>query len=584
MRLSRIQFFHRTLDVTFGWSFRFSSKMVEENFIKVSEKLCHESRFFTNDDGWSVVKEGSAEILFPSAKDVFYNPVQEFNRDLTVAVIKKFTGEKLAEPPIKHKRDAKRSKHKEENNGCDSGEEKGVTVLEALAASGLRSVRFAKEIPGLKKVVANDFSQQAVESIKRNAAHNKVEDILQPNFGDASLLMYQHKSLQTRFDVIDLDPYGSPTPFLDAAVQSVADGGLLCITATDMAVLCGNTPETCYTKYGAISLKTKACHEFALRILLQSIESAANRYGRYIEPLLTLSVDFYARVFLKVHTSQAKCKLTTSKLGYVYQCTGCEALSYHRLGKATPHENGKNMKLSLVTGPPVGKTCEECNSPFHIGGPIWLNPIHNKQFIEELLLSIQENEYATEERIIGMLSVACEELEDVPLYYELPRLTCIVKQSQHKLTRYTSAILNAGYKFSISHANRHGLKTTAPLTFLWDMLRTQAKQDEKDPLKNLHPDSPGYKIMSKEPTALIDFTPHPQANPESREKNLRRFQINPEPNWGPKARSKTSFIPEENRKKIENQDRKSRRAVARAGKKRKLEREQSVNNQTDPQH
>ena len=39
--------------------------------------------------------------------------------------------------------------------------------------------------------------------------------------------------------------------------------------------------------------------------------------------------------------------------------------------------------------------------------------------------------------------------QDVPLYYELPRLTSIVKQSQHKLTKYTSAILNAGYKFSI---------------------------------------------------------------------------------------------------------------------------------------
>ena len=39
-----------------------------------------------------------------------------------MAVIKKFTGEKLAEPPIKHKRDAKRSKHEEENNGCDSGD------------------------------------------------------------------------------------------------------------------------------------------------------------------------------------------------------------------------------------------------------------------------------------------------------------------------------------------------------------------------------------------------------------------------------------------------------------------------------
>ncbi|KAM7394674.1 hypothetical protein PAMP_021460 [Pampus punctatissimus] len=33
--------------------------------------------------GETVVKEGKATILFPSANEVFYNPVQEFNRDLT---------------------------------------------------------------------------------------------------------------------------------------------------------------------------------------------------------------------------------------------------------------------------------------------------------------------------------------------------------------------------------------------------------------------------------------------------------------------------------------------------------------------
>lgn len=33
--------------------------------------------------GETVVKEGKAAILFPSANEVFYNPVQEFNRDLT---------------------------------------------------------------------------------------------------------------------------------------------------------------------------------------------------------------------------------------------------------------------------------------------------------------------------------------------------------------------------------------------------------------------------------------------------------------------------------------------------------------------
>lgn len=55
--------------------------------------------------------------------------------------------------------------------------------------------------------------------------------------------MYQHRENKS-FDVIDLDPYGTAAPFIDAAVQSVSDGGLLCVTCTDLAVLAGtNYPE-----------------------------------------------------------------------------------------------------------------------------------------------------------------------------------------------------------------------------------------------------------------------------------------------------------------------------------------------------
>lgn len=125
------------------------------------------------------------------------------------------------------------------------------------------------------------------------------------------MLMYQHRSKSDQFDVIDLDPYGCPSIFLDSAVQAVKDGGLLLVTATDMAVLAGNSPETCYVKYGAISLKIKCCHEMAVRILLQSIESHANRYGRYIVPLLSISADFYIRVFVRVYYGQHQCKFTT---------------------------------------------------------------------------------------------------------------------------------------------------------------------------------------------------------------------------------------------------------------------------------
>lgn len=41
----------------------------------------------------------------------------------------------------------------------------------------------------------------------------------------------------------------------------------------------------------------------ALRIALQCIESHCNRYGRYIVPFVSLSVDFYIRIFVQIWTS-----------------------------------------------------------------------------------------------------------------------------------------------------------------------------------------------------------------------------------------------------------------------------------------
>ena len=59
--------------------------------------------------------------------------------------------------------------------------ENGITILEALAASGLRSIRYAKEVGGVQKIVANDMSISAVESIERNAKSNEVSHLVHPN-------------------------------------------------------------------------------------------------------------------------------------------------------------------------------------------------------------------------------------------------------------------------------------------------------------------------------------------------------------------------------------------------------------------
>lgn len=60
-----------------------------------------------------------------------------------------------------------------------------ISILEALSATGLRSIRYAKEVPNVTKIVANDLSEQAVETIKANIVHNQVQDLIETSHDDA---------------------------------------------------------------------------------------------------------------------------------------------------------------------------------------------------------------------------------------------------------------------------------------------------------------------------------------------------------------------------------------------------------------
>ncbi|KAG5461730.1 MAG: S-adenosyl-L-methionine-dependent methyltransferase, partial [Olpidium bornovanus] len=213
---------------------------------------------------WAVT-EGKAAILFPKPNEVFYNPVQEFNRDLSIAAIR--TWDKLRRREV-----AKHRAHASVTLLRALSDMFGpflltFKILEALSASGIRSVRYGKEIPNVDEIIANDVDAEAVESIKRNVARNKLEDLVVPNHGDAMYarerrggarfrwayghtlterptrrrdIMYAHRTNDKQFDVVDLDPYGSASRFIDGAVQSVANGGLLCVTCTDLGVLAGH--------------------------------------------------------------------------------------------------------------------------------------------------------------------------------------------------------------------------------------------------------------------------------------------------------------------------------------------------------
>lgn len=229
------------------------------------------------------ISEGSTQITLSS--NVFYNKIQEYNRDLTIAVITVWSQVYRGNNPLLPKENQidkslieqpcdTPAKQYPKGNAAKKAEKmqklvahlstfrdastihsdiKPFTIMEALAATGLRSIRFAKEIPNVAKIIANDLSKDAVESITKNAIFNNVADKVSGNHGDAMKVLYGAVIAGTkyfvhdcRFDVIDLDPYGSATQFIDGAVQAVANNGLLCVTCTDLAVLAGNQPASCF--------------------------------------------------------------------------------------------------------------------------------------------------------------------------------------------------------------------------------------------------------------------------------------------------------------------------------------------------
>jgi len=179
------------------------------------------------------VTEGRATVYLPPS--VFYNPVQEFNRDLTIAVITEHVHDFCSpakQEAWKWKRsqfvtdgttsESNPSDHKPVSN-CDlqvTAENKtnkvetadkgnGVRILEGLAASGLRSVRFALEVPFVREVVANDFDSTAVEYIRRNAVHNNVDRLITASCNDAAMCMYlsrrliwTHMALRPHFSIL----------------------------------------------------------------------------------------------------------------------------------------------------------------------------------------------------------------------------------------------------------------------------------------------------------------------------------------------------------------------------------------------
>jgi tRNA (guanine26-N2/guanine27-N2)-dimethyltransferase len=243
-----------------------------------------------------MILEGNAKLLVELkdivTKDmgVFYNPVMAFQRDLTLAFLKVYFDE-----PIR--------------------------VALPLAGSGVRGVRISQEIL-LAKLMMNDRSPSAVSLCKKHMLKNKktVEEFQNKKRKEFISYSKQDANVFLRtcgiVDYIDIDPYGSSIPFLDSAIQAIHNGGVIALTNTDTAALCGSYPKVTRRRYGAIPFNRDSRHEVGIRILIKKAQEIAAVYDIALIPVLVMAKDHYARVFLKVKKGKISASTVIAEHGY----------------------------------------------------------------------------------------------------------------------------------------------------------------------------------------------------------------------------------------------------------------------------
>src|SRR2546427_5582180 len=117
------------------------------------------------------------------------------------------------------------------------------SVLDGLAATGAWGIRMALETRA-DRVTFNDWSPEATRLIPENIRRNGL--VASAQRGDLRSFLGEG-----RYDFVDVDPFGPPTPFLASVFDGVKGSAGIGGTPTHTPVLCGAFPRGRGERYRA---------------------------------------------------------------------------------------------------------------------------------------------------------------------------------------------------------------------------------------------------------------------------------------------------------------------------------------------
>jgi tRNA (guanine26-N2/guanine27-N2)-dimethyltransferase len=369
-------------------------------------------------------REGKVDFFAPVIKQVvtasdivFYNPRMEFSRDVSVSLV-----------------------HAYHNM---MGKE--MDLCEPLTSCGVRAIRWACEVPEIRNVLSGDLNPKAVLLANANAYLNGVSGKVDVRWSEATVLLEDSLLHGRRFDVVDVDPFGSPIYFIDSAVNALKkEGGLLCLTATDMQPLCGIHQDACLRKYGGLSLRTEYCHEIALRLLVGATVRIASRHDLGVKVVFSHSSDHYVRAYLLTKRDATKADRNLREMGYILHCFNCG-----------------NRRVSLSLEPLKETKCEFCGSNMRSAGPLWCGEIWDRSFTEVVKTVVGQSKHKSSRRLNRMLDTILSELNGPPTYYDLHCISDSEGVNSPSTSKVIELLRDRGFFASPTHFRGTCVRTTA---------------------------------------------------------------------------------------------------------------------------
>lgn len=382
--------------------------------------------------GNKTIREGKVALMVPefdkiTAKaSVFYNPAMELNRDISVAALTVYR----------------------------NGIEHDIDVCDAFGGSGIRGIRYAKEIDGIERAVVNDLNPLAVELTRENIDLNQLENVIVCK-EDANMILRKCKG---KFDVLDIDPFGTPSPYLDSAASSLRAGGMICVTATDTSALCGTYIEPCIRKYSSVPLKTEYCHENGLRILAGFVARTFSKYKKFIEVKFSHSTEHYMRIYATIGKGAANTDESLKSMGYVAHCKSC-------------------LYRIVIKGlaPAIPETCPVCGSNLDIGGPLWCGEMYDMDFVTMMIDTVKSLSLNTENKALKLLNTCLDESNAPQTHYEIHKVCKNLKTSAPPIIDVMNKLTEGDFFVSRTHYSPTSLKTDADIVELKRIIKILKK-------------------------------------------------------------------------------------------------------------